>query len=382
MPRDKKVNSEIGRTSIDNKVVLKLWAVSGGRCELCNRLLYSDLTFGADGNFGEMAHIHAVSAGGPRHKIGMTPEEKNNIENLMLLCEEHHHMIDSNPNEYGDGFLIAQKRRHEQRIRSVTDINEDQSCRMVSYFSNIDNQEVFNSERLFKDAVLSAGLLPLQQPVISLNADSHIKYEPSKENFVAKANDLEVQFKSWFDSVIKSGESIAVFALAPQPLLFKLGTLLNDQYNVKAFQCHRIGHKWAWKDDISRVRFDFTQSKTGNTESVALVIDLSAQVMDDRIETVLGDDCSIYHLTMGNPNRTFVMNEQIQDDFIKAFRYAMEAIKNLRPAPTIINLFTVMPNSLVIRAGMDYMPKTDLPLMIYEQGKAGQGFFETITIGG
>ena len=69
-----KVNSEIGRTSIDEKVRMRLWAVSGGRCELCNRLLYQDLVFGCDGNFGEMAHIHAVSEGGPRHKYGMTPE--------------------------------------------------------------------------------------------------------------------------------------------------------------------------------------------------------------------------------------------------------------------------------------------------------------------
>ena len=30
---------------------MKLWAVSGGRCELCNRLLYSDQHFGIDGNF-------------------------------------------------------------------------------------------------------------------------------------------------------------------------------------------------------------------------------------------------------------------------------------------------------------------------------------------
>lgn len=382
MPQKKRINSEIGRTGIDPKVLLKLWAVAGGRCELCNRILFSDLTFGADGNFGETAHIHAVSAGGPRHKIGMTPEEKNSIDNLMLLCEEHHHMIDSNPDDYGDSFLIAQKKRHELRIRSVTDIGENQSCRMVSYFSNIDNYEVFNSDRLFKDAVLSAGLLPLQQPVISLNADSHIKYEPSKESITSKSKDLEIQFKSWFDTVIKKADAIAVFALAPQPLLFKLGTLLNDQYNVKAFQCHRIGHKWAWKDDAARANFIFTKSKSGSSGNVALVIDLSAQVLDDRIEAAVDNDCSIFHLTMATPNRAFVTNEHIQDYFVKTFREAMETIKNLRPAPKTINLFPVMPQSLVIRAGMDYMSKTDLPLKIYEQGKAGQEFFETIMIGG
>lgn len=67
-----RMNSEIARTSITERVCTKLWAISGGRCELCNRLLYQDSVYGHDGNFEEMAHIHAVSEDGPRHKRGMT----------------------------------------------------------------------------------------------------------------------------------------------------------------------------------------------------------------------------------------------------------------------------------------------------------------------
>ena len=40
-----KVNSEIGRTSIKEHIRMRLWAVSGGRCELCNRILYQDLVY-------------------------------------------------------------------------------------------------------------------------------------------------------------------------------------------------------------------------------------------------------------------------------------------------------------------------------------------------
>lgn len=382
MPKTPKVNSEIGRTAIDERVKMKLWAVSGGRCEMCNRLLYSDLSFGADGNFGELAHIHAVSAEGPRHKIGMTPEEKNNIENLVLLCGEHHHLVDANPLDYGEGYLVKRKRKHEERIRSVTDIGADQSCRMVSFFSNIDHLEVFNSERLFKDAVRSAEMMPLQQPVIPLHRDSHVRYEATKDNFEAKAKDLETQFKSWFDSVVKTEDAIAVFALAPQPLLFKLGTLINDQYNTQVFQCHRNGHKWAWKANDTSVEYLIRQTRSVDEGKEALVLDLSAEIVDDRIIRVLGEKCSITHITIDAPNRLFVTSKRTQDLFISSFREAMETIKNYRPAPTEIHVFMAAPNSLVIRAGMDYMPKTDLPLVLYEQGTAEQGFFETIRIGG
>lgn len=377
-----KVNSEVGRTAIDEKVRMRLWAVSGGRCELCNRLLYQDLVFGRDGNFGEMAHIHAVSECGPRHKYGMSPEEKNNIDNLMLLCEEHHHMIDTTPEDFGEGLLLKKKQMHEARIRKVTSIPSEQTCRLVSYFSNIDNQQEFSSERLLREAVLLSGRLPMQEPVISLNADSYTRYVPSKEIFIQKASELEREFHSWFDGIIKSQDSIGVFSLAPQPLLFKLGTLINDQYNTVAFQCHRAGHKWAWPSTSESVNFKFCCSKDGNHDRIALIVDLSAQVMDDRITGVLGDDCKIFHITLDNPCRTFVTSEKIQDDFVKVFRESMEHIKNLRPLPNAIHFFPVMPNSLVIKAGMDYMPKADLPIILYEQPKQEDGFFETITIGG
>lgn len=378
-----KMNSEIGRTAIDEKVRMKLWAVSGGRCELCNRLLYQDLVFGYDGNFGEMAHIHAVSEGGPRHKYGMTIDEKNNIDNLMLLCEEHHHMIDTHPEDFKEGLLIRRKMAHEARIREVTGIPSEQSCRIITYFSNIDNQAEFSSERLLREAILLSERVPMQEPIINLSADSCTRYTASETVFQQKSQELERNFKNWFDAVIRSKDSIGIFALAPQPLLFKLGTLINDQYNTVAFQCHRSGHKWAWPKTAASVEFQFMNTKKGNPNApTALVIDLSTSVCDDRITFMLGDDATIYHITIDEPSRTFVSGEIIQEEFVKVFRAAMETLKNLRPAPKCIHIFPVMPNSLAVRAGMDYMPKADLPVMIYEQANQADGFFKALTIGG
>jgi hypothetical protein len=112
-----------------------------------------------------------------------------------------------------------------------------------------------------------------------------------------------------------------------------------------------------------------------------LVIDLSAEIIDERVTSLLGDDTTIYHLTIDAPNRHFVTNERIQFDFIEKFRFAIESIRNNFGKCDKIHLFMAMPNSLVIKAGMDYMPKADLPLILYEQYKTKEGFFEAITIG-
>lgn len=382
MPQEKKICSEIGRTSICEAVKMKLWAVSGGRCEICNRILYSDLAFGMPGNYAEMAHIHAVSAGGPRHKYGMSSSDKNDISNLMLLCEEHHHMIDTCPDEFSDGFLIAQKERHEAKIRAVTEIGDTQSCRMVSYFTNVDNCAILHSDRLFKQAVISASLFPKQLPVINLSAESCVRFQPTAADFSEKAHELELQVRSWFGEIVKPEDAIAIFALAPQPLLIKLGTLVNDQLNALVFQCHRTGSKWAWPDDNTCAEYIVKKTHSGSDTTVALVLDLSAEITDCRIINILGMQCGIYHLTIPEPNRDFVKNKNIQDSFVSKFRSVLEMIKNDNPGATCIHLFPAMPNSLAIRAGMDYMPKADLPLIVYEQVESEIGFIEALEIGG
>lgn len=374
--------SEVKRTKLSEMTKLRLWGMSAGRCEICNKLLYIDSYYGDSGNFAENAHIHAVGKTGPRHVEGLTQEEIDCVDNLMLLCAEHHQLIDTKPILYPSDYLIKQKRTHEGRIRCLTAIRDADSCRMVTYFSNIDNAEVFSAVSTLRRAVAKAGMYPQQDEPIELHTGTITRYQPSKDLMKFKADELESQVKSCFGSIVKKEDTIAIFALAPQPLLFKLGHLLCDQLNVRVFQCHREGDKWAWPDDDSSVDFVLHKTKSNSDTTIALVIDLSAEVVDRRIESVLGEESSIYHLTIEEPNRVFVKNPEIQNCFIHAFREMMERIKNENPSAQLIHLFPVMPASLAVRAGMDIMPKVDLPIKIYDQLAQENGFEETITIGG
>lgn len=375
------MNSQIARTKIDYKVVYQLWGKSAGRCELCNIPVYIDPTFGVDGIFAENAHICGVGENGPRHKNSMTQDDINRIENLMLLCPDCHKLIDSSPENYGENYLISRKRGHEERVYRVTDIRDDQTCRMATYFVNIDNQKQVFDERLFKEALVSAKRVPLQHSVMELHDSSDMSYSATPVGFAQKADALSRNFRDMF-SRIHDNESVAVFAFAPQPLLIKLGTLINDQYNVIAFQCHREGHKWAWKDDARVPKFLRKTTKESPSNKVALVIDLSATVEDSRITAILGNDTTVHHLTIKRPDRNFVTNSDVQDAFINTIRPFIEDIKNSMLHHDVLHVFPVMPTSLNVRLGMDYMPKADLPWVIYEQANATDGFFAALTIGG
>lgn len=378
-----KNSSEVKRAALEEKTKIFLWGMAAGRCEICNKLLYIDSKYGDTANFAENAHIHAVGKKGPRHLDEMSKEEMNGIENLMLLCAEHHHLIDTKPENYPDNTLIEYKKRHEERIRKITEIQDDASCKIVTFFSNIDNVEIFSAEMLLKRAVVKANLYPRQDAPISLDEGSQTRYIPTKENLVEKANELEYQIKQVFNGIVKKNEVIAIFSLAPQPLLFKLGTLISDQLNVQVFQCHREGEKWTWpENEFTRIEYFIRKTYDKSKKTVAMVIDLSAQIIDNRVTSVLGDECTIFHLTIESPNRLFVKNKKIQDDFVKSFRSLMEQIKNEYPNADKIHVFLAMPNSLAIRAEMDIMPKVDLPIVIYDVLSAGNEFTETIKIGG
>ncbi|MBM7411971.1 hypothetical protein JOE38_001794 [Clavibacter michiganensis] len=64
----------------------------------------------------EIAHIAAVSPGGARFDKKMTDGQRADITNLMLLCERHHKIVDSQRGRYTEEVLIAMKHEHEREI--------------------------------------------------------------------------------------------------------------------------------------------------------------------------------------------------------------------------------------------------------------------------
>jgi hypothetical protein len=64
---------------------------------------------------GEIAHIVAESPAGPRGESPLTVEECNSYPNLILLCNQHHQLIDSEGAlaTYTVERLMAMKQDHE-----------------------------------------------------------------------------------------------------------------------------------------------------------------------------------------------------------------------------------------------------------------------------
>jgi hypothetical protein len=68
----------------------------------------------------EVAHIIGESFNGPRGTHPMPPDERNRYENLILLCEEHHHVVDSQVHTYPVERLRQMKFDHEALVAEAT----------------------------------------------------------------------------------------------------------------------------------------------------------------------------------------------------------------------------------------------------------------------
>ena len=117
-----------GRMATDRKSVrsysdrtLKiLFAMSMNQCAHphCSQAVIQSKTSKSEAAVvGQIAHIYALSDDGPRGKSGLSDAERNQVENLILLCPTHHVVVDAQHESYPAAALLKWKSQHEMKFR-------------------------------------------------------------------------------------------------------------------------------------------------------------------------------------------------------------------------------------------------------------------------
>lgn len=108
------------KRSYSQRTIKVLFALSGNQCAHpdCNSMIVEPATAESDTLVtAHICHIYAISEDGPRGKAELTQEELNSPENLILLCRNHHAIVDGQYDSYPAELLKEWKQRHEEAMR-------------------------------------------------------------------------------------------------------------------------------------------------------------------------------------------------------------------------------------------------------------------------
>lgn len=363
-------------TSIPDSIKIRLWGKAAGRCQYegCNKRLYVDSLTKAEYNTAYIAHIVADQPDGPRGDLQLSHQLKANIANLMLMCDEHHRLIDKiDVNAHSVDRLTNMKARHERRIDLLTSIDDSKRSHVLLYGANIGNH--FGGICYQKAA---SAMVPMRFPADSEAIELGLmnsSFTDDEEHFwQIESAHLGRQFKDKVKPrlALSCMDHLSIFALAPIPLLIKLGTLLSDIPEADVYQLHREPQDWKWQlHTQNRFIVGIPETTSGIP---ALVLSLSGTIDDTRISSKLQGNYSIWKLAVEKIGNDFMKSREQLLDFREVFRSLLDKIKAAHGEAEAIHIFPAVPVSVAVEIGRVWMPKADLPLVIYDENRDLGGF--------
>ena len=75
----------------------------------------------------KICHIEAANESGPRYNPGMNDDERRHFNNLILLCDECHSIIDNMDNEVKYPVQLLQEWKHEHESKSLLLLSSKES---------------------------------------------------------------------------------------------------------------------------------------------------------------------------------------------------------------------------------------------------------------
>lgn len=356
-----------------------LWGVSAGVCEFggCTNKLFSHHVTKENVNLSEKAHIYAFSAGGKRPSLLRFTPKINDIDNLMLVCERCHKLIDSEDTEYSAEQLMAMKKKHEDRIALLSSIKPDLQSEIIIYNANIANSSLKISDYAAKSAVIPKRY-PARANPINFSPDLKI-YDNETNYWQIMEQHLEREWVQ-YEPILRD-KHISLFAIAPQPLLFKLGMLMNRNYNVEVRQSQGAIDNWSWRCDrqTANIGVDILP-EISPEDDVVVTFELTAKLSEEELRAEFGRG-TIYRITTPSCDSGIIKSWRDLRAVIDEYRKVLNTIRETKGQNITIKLVPIAPVSVSIEAGRKTM-KGDPTIVIFDRNYITKKWAQALVLNG
>lgn len=340
-----------------------------------------------------MAHIVGWSKAkkSPRGEADLAVENRNTVDNLILLCAEHHKIVDTK--EFLEEFtlqrLIKHKTEHEQRIHHLTNLQIDSESVVLRMLGGIRGATVevskeharnviFNSEQKFAMFINSFDKHGIE-------IDLNILPDPEENWEGYWSIGKSIIDKSLYPIMegVKSGEvrHISVFAMSRIPLMVYLGYKLDDKIPTSLYQKHRGDEEtWMWSEKVKIETFEIVKLREHPSQNVAVIISLSGSINPDDLPQDILENYNLYEIKpiVTIPNRDILRNKGSLENFSKTYNEFLSHLEIAHKSCNQIHLFPAIPITAALTCGRGLMRDAQPALIIYD--RIGSIYKPTLTI--
>lgn len=365
------------RLGIPEKIRAQLWVAAAGRCEFncCNKPLDRNILTKQAIFVGQHAHIIGDSVHGPRGNPELSKKLSQDASNIMLVCRECHWTIDQLEDDYPVELLRRMKKRHEDRIQRLYDLDECKDSVAVVLRHPIKRIHVPQfSDRDVQTAILANSDFchaPAEHAV-QLDYRSRAAREGDPAYWTELVTQLRDDYQSQMHLAARDGHPahLSIFAFGPMPLVMQLGTLVGNKVEASTFQWDRVAESWKYRLErrYERQTISHTRVPAANGKDLALAVSLSGEVNRQAISAAV-PGLEVVRLGVPSPTPELVEDADDVRHFRSKFTALMADIRN--QGYRRVHVFPAMPVSLAVELGRQLLPKADPAMGVWDYQDGG-----------
>jgi len=381
--------------SITPDTANQVWADAGGCCmfEGCGHDLSVVPLYNKGARIAYLAHIIASDPGGPRGTDEDSHRLSNVAENIMLMCDAHHRLIDTfAPDRFLAPRLREMRRYHTEKVRSYRAAMRHRIAQVVTIFGDIGATPTHFPDSEFMEVLLSEKLS--MHPEVK----RHLVYQ-SRDDRTAPGfwgnylREMQLQIGLMVQSLSRpsasSPDELAVFPLHHSATLVLAGRIVGEARRVRVFQPSRRRKSWMWNRD-AEVQPEGTFKVIGNTDlsvdQVLLTVELTAHLDESAIPEsvatgIASGAISRIRLMTEAPDGECLQRKEDLDQVIGIARSVINDIQDKMHARRV-HLIVVAPASAAFSIGQLLQAGHHTEFTLYDRANWEQPFREAFTING